>query len=113
MYRLGPRAIILDTEIVLGTGPIIRFRREGHWSQSKLSHRRPAYHFPSSAARTMSFIALMCDFSGYELTVIDWQSMGISNWEGINDYQADKRRTYVLRSKTPVTLQAEANGIDE
>ena len=27
---------------------------------------------------------------------IDWRTLGISNWVGINDYENDRRRTYVL-----------------
>ena len=104
MYRLGPSAIILDTEVVPGTGPIIRFRMEGHHARSQTIPSTPGLPLSIIGSPNHQFIALMCDFFGYELKGIDWHNMGITDWDDINDYEMDNRRTYVLRTKSSTTV---------
>ena len=41
-------------------------------------------------------IELLCEYFGFGWRAIDWHSVGITNWAGLDDYQKDRRRTYVL-----------------
>jgi hypothetical protein len=41
-------------------------------------------------------IMFLCDAFGFRWRLIDWRTIGISDWTGIHDYERDGRRTYVL-----------------
>lgn len=99
MYRLQPRTIILDTEVERGRGPIIRYGTEGHDYQGHTIPSTPGLPLSIVGAPNHHFIALMCDFFGFDLVRISWQGMGISDWNNIEDYRSGKRRTYVLKPR--------------
>jgi hypothetical protein len=39
---------------------------------------------------------MLCDHFGFAWHNSDWRSFGIERWDGMEDYQDDRRRTYVL-----------------
>ena len=79
--RLGPRCAILDTGIVLGEGPIVRFTRDVGDLAGSPNH---------------PLIMFLCNAFDFQWTLIDWRSMGYTDWTGIHDYERDHRRTYIL-----------------
>jgi trehalose 2-sulfotransferase len=81
MRRLRPRQVILDTGIVLGEGPIVRFRLE-------IGELLGAPNHP--------LIMFLCDAFDFRWRLTDWRKMGIADWTGVHDYERDQRRTYVL-----------------
>jgi trehalose 2-sulfotransferase len=95
LHRLQPKLVILDTEIVRGSGPIARFRLVAQSLPEVAGRYATIVGSPSH-----ELIMLLCDFSGFQWRRIDWHAMGITNWIGIHDYERDERRTYVLH-RTP------------
>jgi LPS sulfotransferase NodH/SAM-dependent methyltransferase len=81
LNRLRPRHVILDTGIVLGEGPIVRFRLE-------IGEILGAPNHP--------LIMFLCDAFDFRWRLSDWRTMGIADWTGIHDYERDQRRTYIL-----------------
>lgn len=89
MARLRPKHIILDTRVVRGQGRIVRFALR--------SGEAPAGRYKNiTTIPNHDLIAFLCDYFQFRLHQIDWQTMGITNWTGIADYESDRRRTYVL-----------------
>ncbi len=89
--RLRPKHVILDTAVMPGKNPVMRF-------VFKQRENAGAAPLSASIAATPSYelIALLCDIYGFRWETVDFQSLGISNWEGVRDYENDRRRTYVL-----------------
>jgi hypothetical protein len=81
MDRLRPRQVILDTAIVLGQGPIVRFALE-------IGDILGAPNHPT--------IMLLCEAFDFRWRLVDWRTMGFTDWTGIHDYERDDRRTYIL-----------------
>jgi LPS sulfotransferase NodH len=81
MDRLGPRHVILDTGVVRGEGPIARFTLGMGHVLGTPNHQ---------------LIMFLCAAFEFRWRLIDWNSMGITDWTGIHEYQRDQRRTYVL-----------------
>jgi hypothetical protein len=98
-YRLGARHVILDTEIARDEGPLVNFRFEDHNAddgqtlQSTNGLPRSIVGIPSHA-----MIAMLCDQFQFSWQIVDWKAFGIERWDGMEDYHADNRRTYVLES---------------
>jgi hypothetical protein len=87
LKRLRPARIILDSGIVQGEGPIVRFAVEMDQARGVNSMLGTPNH---------RLIMFLCDAFGFRWRLIDWRALGISNWTGIGDYQHDRRRTYIL-----------------
>jgi LPS sulfotransferase NodH len=85
MRRLRPRQVILDTGIILGEGPIVRFRLE-------IGEMLGAPNHP--------LIMFLCDAFDFRWRLTDWRMMGIADWTGVHDYERDQRRTYVLEQSS-------------
>jgi LPS sulfotransferase NodH len=85
MNRLRPKHVILDTGIVPGEGPIARFTLGMGHVLGTPNHQS---------------IMFLCDAFEFRWRLIDWGSMGITDWTGIHEYQRDYRRTYVLERMT-------------
>ncbi|MGO8800689.1 MAG: Stf0 family sulfotransferase [Roseiarcus sp.] len=79
--RLRAKRVILDTAIVLGEGPLVRFRHE-------IGEVLGAPNHP--------LIMFLCDAFDFRWRLVDWRRMGVADWTGIHDYERDQRRTYVL-----------------
>jgi predicted O-methyltransferase YrrM len=93
LSRLRVKRVILDTRIVQGKGPIIRLRdRAGEAAKSK----RAARYASILAVPNHELITFFCDYAQFRWRQIDWKTMSIVDWTGINDYEHDRRRTYVL-----------------
>lgn len=41
-------------------------------------------------------IEYMCSYFGFRWRLIDWRTLGITDWDGVRDYERDRRRTYVI-----------------
>lgn len=93
MRRLRPKHVILDTAVMPGANPIVRFSLK----QRDDDAAQPAA-LSASIVATPSYelIAFLCDVYGFRWEAVDFQAMGITDWEGIHDYQNERRRTYVL-----------------
>ena len=83
LSRLQPKQVILDTGIVLGEGPIIRFSLDKGEILGMPNH---------------PLIMFLCDMFNFRWRLINWRGMDISNWTGIHEYERDQRRTYILES---------------
>jgi trehalose 2-sulfotransferase len=81
LKRLRPKQVILDTGVVRGEGPIVRFSV----AIDKLV-----------GAPNHALIMFLCDAFSFRWRLVDWRSLGISDWTGIHDYERDHRRTYIL-----------------
>jgi SAM-dependent methyltransferase len=93
LSRLQPKHVVLDTRIVQGKGPIVRFRlRSGDDAKQKPSERyRSILSIPNH-----ELITFFCDYFQLRWRLIDWAAAGIADWSGLGDYEQDRRRTYVL-----------------
>jgi LPS sulfotransferase NodH len=83
LVRLRPKHVILDTAIANGHGVAAHFTVATGRDDTIL------------ATPNHELIAFLCKF-GFSWRLIDWQGMGISDWTGVQDYAADRHRTYVL-----------------
>jgi trehalose 2-sulfotransferase len=93
LFRLQPKHVILDTEIVRSRGPIARFKLVASEQLVPEVARRYATVI---ASPSHELIMLLCEFFDFQWRRIDWHSLGITNWTAIHDYERDERRTYVL-----------------
>lgn len=93
LSRLRPKHVILDTRVVQGKGPIVRFRsRSADEARPKATERlRSILAIPNH-----ELITFFCDYFGFRWRLIDWKASGITDWTGLGDYEQDRRRTYVL-----------------
>jgi Methyltransferase domain len=95
-YRLNARHVILDTEITPANDPLVLFRYENHQDNGTLQltkgMTRSIVGIPSHA-----MIAMLAEHFQFAWKMVDWNSFGITRWDGIDDYQSDRRRTYVLQ----------------
>jgi hypothetical protein len=79
--RLQPKQLILDTGMVSGEGPLVRFSLSVDGIIGYPNHQ---------------LIMFLCDTFGFKWRLVDWRAQGISDWTGIHEYERDHRRTYVL-----------------
>jgi hypothetical protein len=91
--RLRARHIILDTRLTQGKGPIVRFRSRTD-DDAKLAG--PERYKSILAIPNHELIKFFCDYFQFGWRVIDWKASGITDWTGLNDYEHDRRRTYIL-----------------
>ena len=83
--RLRPKHVILDTAIDRGEGPIARFTLGMGQILGTPNH---------------PLIMFLCDAFDFRWRLINWGTLGITDWTGIHDYERDQRRTYILE---PIT----------
>ncbi|HTZ37368.1 MAG TPA: Stf0 family sulfotransferase [Stellaceae bacterium] len=81
LERLQPRHVILDTGIVIGEGPILRFTVGIDDLLGTPNHQ---------------MIMQLCDAHDFSWRLVDWNQLGITDWTGIHEYERGHRRTYVL-----------------
>jgi trehalose 2-sulfotransferase len=79
--RLQPKRVMLDTGMVSGEGPLIRFSLSVDGLVGYPNHQ---------------LIMLLCDAFGLKWRLVDWRAKGISDWTGIHEYERDHRRTYIF-----------------
>lgn len=79
--RLQPKQLILDTGMVSGEGPLVRFSLSVDGIIGYPNHQ---------------LIMFLCDTFGFKWRLVDWRAQGISDWTGIHEYERDHRRTYIL-----------------
>jgi hypothetical protein len=87
MNRLQPKRVILDTGMVSGEGPLIRFSLSVEGLVGYPNHQ---------------FIMLLSDAFGLKWRLVDWRAQGISDWTGIHEYERDHRRTYIFDRSSDV-----------
>jgi LPS sulfotransferase NodH len=81
LKRLRPKHVIVDTDVVRGEGPILRFSAALDSILGTPNH---------------SLIMFLCDAFGFRWRLLDWRSISRGDWTGIHDYERDLRRTYIL-----------------
>jgi trehalose 2-sulfotransferase len=93
LRRLRPKHVILDTAVMPGTNPVIRFALKD--GAEPASQQAP---LSASILATPSYelIAFLCDVYGFRWEAVDFKAMGVADWEGIRDYESGRRRTYLL-----------------
>lgn len=100
LHRLQPRHVILDSAIkgsrkhAAAFFKLALFRLGG---ANAPAVKATSGRFASIVAvPNPQLIELLCEYFGFGWRAIDWHSLGITNWAGLDDYQNDRRRTYVL-----------------
>ena len=81
LARLRPKHVILDTGVDRGEGPIVRFTLGMGQVLGTPSHQ---------------LIMFLCDAFDFRWRLLDWRTMGITDWTGIHEYERDQRRVYIL-----------------
>jgi trehalose 2-sulfotransferase len=97
LQRLQPKHVILDTKIINRKEPTAVFALR----QGGLAGKATARSASISAVPNHALISTLGDYFGFRCRVIDWRSLGISDWTGVGDYKRDRRRTYVLARVGP------------
>jgi hypothetical protein len=93
LRRLRPKHVILDTAVMPGANPVVRFSlKDGAEANSQPG----ALSASILATPSYELIAFLCDVYGFRWEVVDFKAMGVTDWEGIRDYESGRRRTYVL-----------------
>jgi len=87
--RLQVKYVILDTRLVRGKGRVARFALRS--ADAPAGRYKNIMTIPSH-----DLITFLCDYFQFRWRQIDWQTMGITDWAGLTDYEKDNRRTYVL-----------------
>ena len=87
LARLQPKHSILDTGIVRGEGPLIRFVVE-------MDNVRAVNHIVGLPNHPL--IMFLCDAFGFRWRLIEWRALGLNDWTGVHDYERDQRRSYIL-----------------
>lgn len=93
LSRLRPKHVILDTRIVQGKGPIVRFRSR---SSDEAGPKAAERYKSILAIPNHELITFFCDYFQFRWRLVDWKASGITDWTGIGDYAEERRRTYVL-----------------
>ncbi len=101
LQRLEPKHVILDTAISSR-----RRRPAVVFKTTTFKLRDPKTTAPEAKPRRRiasivalpnhAVISMLCERFGFRCRLVDWQTLGITNWVGIADYENDRRRTYVL-----------------
>ncbi|MGO8800697.1 MAG: class I SAM-dependent methyltransferase [Roseiarcus sp.] len=92
LSRLRPKHVVLDTRMVQGKGPIVRFRaRSSDESKVKAADRYKSI----LAIPNHELITFFCDYFQFRWRQVDWKA-GITDWSGLGDYEQERRRTYLL-----------------
>jgi len=94
LRRLGIKHVILDTAVVPGANPVMRFALK---PQGEAARQSAPLSASIVATPSYELIAFLSDIYGYRWQTVDFRKMSISDWKGIHDYQNDRRRTYVLK----------------
>ena len=93
LSRLRAKHVILDTRLTQGKGPIVRFRSR---TDDDGKANGPERYKSILAIPNHELITFFCDYFQFRWRVIDWKASGITDWTGSNDYEHDRRRTYIL-----------------
>lgn len=93
LRRLKPKHVILDTRIINRKEPILVFRLKRSRKPGAQATGRSG---SIAAVPNHELIKTLSDYFGFRWRMIDWQTLGIADWTGIDDYHDDRRRTYVL-----------------
>ena len=81
LYRLKIKHVVLDTRIVPGDEPVAHFTTGGTST--------------ITATPTHQLVTYLCQ-GAFAWRLVDWQAMSLPEWTGVQDYAADRQRTYVL-----------------
>ena len=100
LSRLRARHVILDTRLIRGKGPIVRFRVP---NRDDAKTNGPERYKSILAIPNHELIKFFCDYFQFGWRVIDWRASGSTDWTGMNDYEHDRRRTYIWSGR-PLTL---------
>jgi LPS sulfotransferase NodH/SAM-dependent methyltransferase len=93
LSRLRAKHVILDTAIVPGLNPVVRFvlRPRSDSAPKTMPLSASIVSTPSH-----ELVALFCDIYGFRWEAVDPNAMGVTDWTGFRDYERGRRRTYVL-----------------
>jgi len=95
--RLNPKYLILDTGTSSHKEPIIELTLDDPKDKlhaiSSNFEERVLVGKPSKLG-----LDLMLKHTGFQYDFLDWHSMDIKNWEGLTDYQSNRRVTIVAKN---------------
>jgi SAM-dependent methyltransferase len=100
-YRLAPRHVILDTAISPGPNAVVVFRFDNRGGEFGTLPTTAGLPTSISGMPSHEMITMLCDQFRFTWHLVDWRSFGITRWDGVEDYQNDRRRTYVLTRIDP------------
>ncbi len=98
--RLRPRHLILDTEIALDPGNVVRVRAEGIADEGYAARSAPGslmhclVGVPSKTA-----LELMLSSSGWNYAYYDWHKHGVKRWDNLVDYHEGRRVSLAASAK--------------
>ena len=96
LKRCRPRYVVMDTFTSKRDEPLIMFKLERHAglgasiATSELD-TQSVVGIPSPA-----WIDMACRNLGFSYYTVDWQRLGITDWDRCNDYENGTRLTYIL-----------------
>jgi Methyltransferase domain len=93
LNRLQINRVLLDTRISVGKGPIVRLKqRSGEEIAQKFKGRSNSI----LSIPNHELVTFFCDYFGFSWRLILAKSSELSDWTGLDDYEQDRRRTYLL-----------------
>jgi len=96
--KLNPKYMILDTTGPITDRPIIRLFQEDPKNPSlaiKTSNRNPTV---LTGRPSIDAVKLMLKAEGFDFFYHDWHSMGITNWEDLEDYRIHMRTSVLVKN---------------
>jgi trehalose 2-sulfotransferase len=100
LHRLNPKHVIVDTAINLRRNPVVTFNTTTFKIRAQAAPApglKPRRRVASIVAvPNHEVITMLSERFGFRCRVVDWRSLGLTDWVGISDYENDRRRTYVL-----------------
>lgn len=101
LTRLQIAKVLLDTRISVGKGPIVRLKqRSGEEITEKSKWRSNSIlSIPND-----ELITFFCDYFGFNCRMLLGKSTKLSDWTGLDDYEQDRRRAYLLERSAPSSV---------
>jgi SAM-dependent methyltransferase len=93
LTRLEIKRAILDTRISVGKGPIVRLKQR---SADELKGKAGGRYSTILSVPNPELITFFCDYFKFQCRLIVGKTVALSDWAGLNDYQQDQRRAYLL-----------------
>jgi hypothetical protein len=99
LNRLQIARVLLDTRISVGKGPIVRLKQR---SGEEIAEKSKGRSNSILSIPNHELITFFCDYFQFNWRLILAKSSELSDWTGLDDYERDGRRTYLLERSGPV-----------
>jgi hypothetical protein len=98
LNRLQIARVMLDTRISVGKGPIVRLKQR---SGEELSEKSKSRSNSILSIPNHELITFFCDYFQFNWREVLGKTSKLSDWTGLDDYEQDRRRTYLLERSAP------------